>query len=258
MSELNQEYENNTLPKEIWKHDLDNHNMPTTNKKESIIEHKSNFENINKPSIYIIKLKKEEDEQNEKEKPDIYFLNEREKNLESIKREALEIPYLENDMNKGVQHQNLSNIHQDLPNQKIVGQSLNKDFFSKLNAPNQNEDKEKSHNLNENYEKMNHKISSFEKMSEQHYKPKLENFSNIPHPTSPGVGIVKLKLNNFDDSLAQEFNHLGDIKLNAQNEIDDNICFCNISTNFNTNINPMLFFQEDTHSFEHHSDDPST
>ena len=37
MSELNQEYENNTLPKEIWKHVLDNHNMPTTNKKESII-----------------------------------------------------------------------------------------------------------------------------------------------------------------------------------------------------------------------------
>ena len=260
MSELNQEYEINTLPKEIWNNVLDNHNMPTTNKKESTIEHKNDFETINKPSIYINELDKEDDEQNEKEKSDSYFLNEREKNLGSIKREVLEIPYIENDMNKGDhnQNQNLSNIHQELPEQKIVGQSHNKDFSSKLNAQNQNEGKEKSHNLNESYDKMNHKISSFEKIGEQHYKPKMENFSNVSHPSSPRVGIVKLELNNFDDSLAQEFNNLGDIKLNDVSELDDNFWFCNISTNSNPLINPMLIIQEDTHGFEHHSDDPST
>ena len=258
MSELNQEYENKTLPKEIWNKVLDNHNLPTTNKKEPIIEHKNNFEKINKQNVYIIQLEKADDEQNEKEKPDNYFSDKRENRLESIKSEVLEIPYIENDMNKDNQNknlQNLENVNQE-PKPKIVRQSHIEDFFSKLNEQHQNESKDNNINLNESYEKMNLKISSFEKISEQHYKPKLENFSNIPHLPSPGVGGVKM--NDFDDSQIQEFNHIGVIQLNAQSEVNNNFCLVNISTNFYTNINPMLIFPGDTHSFEHHSDAPST
>ena len=39
----------------------------------------------------------------------------------------------------------------------------------------------------------------------------MEIFSNISHLPSPGVGV--LKMNDFDDSLVQEFNHIGVIKL---------------------------------------------
>ena len=202
MSELNQEYENNNLPKEIWNKLLDNHNLAT---------------------------------------------------------EVLEIPYIENVMNRSDQNKNLANlenVNQELPKPKIIRQSHIEDFFRKLNEQRQNESKDKSINLNESYEKMNLKISSFEKISEQHYKPKLENFSNIPHLPSPGVGGVKM--NDFDDSQIQEFNHIGVIQLNAQSEVNNNFCLVNISTNFYTNINPMLIFPGDTHSFEHHSDAPST
>ena len=176
MSELNQEYENKTLPKEIWNKVLDNHNLAT---------------------------------------------------------EVLEIPYIENVMNRSDQNKNLANlenVNQELPKQKIIRQNHIEDFFRKLNEQRQNESKDKSINLYETYEKMNLKIISFEKISELHYQPELENFSNIPHLPSPGVGGVKM--NDFDESQIQECNHIGVIRLNAQSEVDNNFCFINISTNF--------------------------
>lgn len=253
MSELNLKYENSAFPKKIWKSLLDNHNVPTKNNKEHIIEQKNTFENINEKNIHFIKLEKADVVQNEKEKSNIYFLKEREKCPELIKKEALEIPYIENHMNKVDQNQNLSSFHQELPKLKIIGQSHIEDFFSKLKNQYQNENKENNQNLNENYEKMNHKISSFEKISEQPYKPKFEILSNIPHPPSPRVGIVELY--NFSDSLAQEFNYIDDIQLKNKGENDVNICYFSINTNSNNNINTILTFPEDTHNFEHHSDD---
>ena len=241
MNELNRVYQNNTSQKKISNNEQDNHNMPTTNKKEPIIEQKNNFE----LNVHIINFQKSNDELDKKEKSANYFPKELEKCIESIGNEPLQILHIEKDMNKVV------NICKLVPKEKTMKQKHIEDYFHKLE--NQSQEEDKNQNCAKNDEKMNGKISCFGNIGNKSYNQKVEYFSNIPQPPFPGVSIA----DNLDDFQVQEFNDFEDIKLKDQRLSEDSICCFNVSTNFNNNINPILFFPENTHNFEHYSDAPS-